>query len=201
MRILANHQRARRAFTLTEIMITMALMMIVMAGVIYGHVAGLKMYGLTRAKLGASDMARAAINNLVTEIRSAKRVRVGNGTATSFAGLAEGEAQRGNALLINATLNTNQWVRYYVDPASTRLIRMDHSGASREIVAEFVSNQVVFAAEDYQGNVLTNYYNNRVVSLTLRFYQMQYPVTAIGTPGAYFDFYQLRTRVTRRTLE
>jgi hypothetical protein len=58
----------------------------------------------------------------------------------------------------------------------------------------------VFAAEDHLGNVLTNSQNNRVIGLRLQFYQIAFPVVAVG-PGNYYDFYQLRTRVTRRMLE
>ena len=49
-------------------------------------------------------------------------------------------------------------------------------------------------------SVLTNNENNRVIGLTLQFYQIQYPVIRIG-PGELYDFYQLRTKITRRTLE
>jgi hypothetical protein len=191
----------RRAFTLTELMVTMTLVMIVMAGVIYGHIAGLKLYGLTRAKLGASDAARSALSRLLEEIRSARMLQVGNGTAASFTSIPEGYAQRGNALMLYPTLNTNQWVRYYLDPASSKLLRIDQDDAKPLVIAEYVSNQVVFAAQDFQGNVLSNYFNNRVIGVDLEFYQVQYPITPIGTPGAYFDYYRLTTRATRRTLE
>lgn len=194
-------RRWRPAFTLTELMVTMSLVMIVMAGVIYGHIAGLKLYGLTRAKLGASDAARSALSRLLEEIRSARRVQVGMGTATSFTTIEEGNAQRGNALLLYPTLNSNQWVRYYLDPASARLLRVDHDDVRPQVIAEYVTNYLVFAAQDYRGNVLSNYFNNRVIGVNLDFYQVQYPITAIGTPGAYFDFYRLTTRATRRTLE
>ncbi|WCJ59024.1 prepilin-type N-terminal cleavage/methylation domain-containing protein [Fontisphaera persica] len=193
--------RRRRAFTLTELMVTMSLVMIVMAGVIYGHVAGLKLYGLTRAKLGASDAARSALSRLLEEIRSARRVQVGTGTASSFTQIEEGFPQRGNALMIHPTLSTNQWVRYYLDPATSKLLRIDHDDSRPLVIAEYVSNTVVFAAQDFQGNVLSNYFNNRVIAVDLEFYQVQYPITPIGTPGAYFDYYRLTTRATRRTLE
>jgi type II secretory pathway pseudopilin PulG len=196
----ARRRARQRAFTLTEIMVTMGILMMVMAAVIYGHIAGLKMYGYTKAKLGASEMARSAINNLVAEIRTCKRVQVGNGDLTSFAFVADGQEQKGTAVQIYPTLDTNVWIRYYLDN-SAKLLRTTNGTSVREIVAEFITNKVVFAAEDATGAVLTNNVNNRVVSMTLQFYQIQYPITPVGTPGAYFDFYQLRTKVTRRALE
>ena len=67
-------------------------------------------------------------------------------------------------------------------------------------MASAISNQVVFTAENHLGQVLTNNNNNRVIGLTLQFYQLQYPTINIG-PGGLYDFYQLRTRITRRALE
>lgn len=197
-------QRGRRrdgGFTLTELMVTMTLVMIVMAGVIYGHIAGLKMYGLTRAKLGASDAARSALSRLLEEIRTGRRVQVGMGTASSFTPIEDGNAQVGNALLIYPNLNTNEWVRYYLDSSVSKLLRRDQDDTRPQVIAEYVTNQMVFAAQDFQGNVLSNYFNNRVIAVNLEFYQVQYPITPIGTPGAYFDYYRLTTRATRRTLE
>ena len=67
-------------------------------------------------------------------------------------------------------------------------------------MASYVTNSVVFTSEDYQGTILTNNQNNRVIGLTLQFYQIQYPVMKIGS-NQMFDFYQVRTKVTRRVLE
>jgi hypothetical protein len=66
-------------------------------------------------------------------------------------------------------------------------------------VAHAISNQIVFTAEDYAGRILTNNENNRVIGLSLQFYQLQYPAIPIG-PGNHFDYYQLRTKITRRAL-
>jgi hypothetical protein len=68
------------------------------------------------------------------------------------------------------------------------------------VVARFVTNQVGFAAEDYAGNVLNTDQNNRVVRMNLQFYQWEFPVARAGA-GAYYDYYQLQTRMTRRTIE
>jgi hypothetical protein len=68
------------------------------------------------------------------------------------------------------------------------------------VVANSISNAIVFRAENHLGQILTNNQNNRVISLELQFYQIAYPVVNIG-PGQLFDYYQLRTRITRRALE
>ena len=68
------------------------------------------------------------------------------------------------------------------------------------MVARTITNTVVFRAQDYLGRVLTNNQNNRVIGLNLQFYQIEFPVYLIG-PGYYFDYYELRTKITRRVLE
>jgi hypothetical protein len=59
---------------------------------------------------------------------------------------------------------------------------------------------MVFTSEDFAGNVLNNNLNNRVIGVTLQFYQLEAPPVLIG-PGSLYDFYQLRTKITRRALE
>ena len=80
-------------------------------------------------------------------------------------------------------------------------LKRTHTGAPGIVVilAQNVTNQSVFTAEDFMGNTVTNNVNNRVIGLTLQFSQIQYPVMSVG-PGNYYDFYQLRTKITRRTL-
>ena len=68
------------------------------------------------------------------------------------------------------------------------------------VVARFVTNQFVFQAEDFRGNVLTNNDNNRVIKMTLEFFQWEYPIATIGQ-GSLYDYYRIQTRVTRRMIE
>ena len=97
-------------------------------------------------------------------------------------------------------MDTNSWIRYYWDSSDSVLKRVASDSGVTIIVAHSVTNSVVFQAEDHLGNVLTDPQNNRVVSLYLDFYHMVDPDINLGTNGL-FDFYRLRTKVTRRTLE
>lgn len=189
-----------RAFALPNLMVAMAIMLMVLAGITTSHLFGLRMFELTRAKLGASDEARAAISKLIEEIRSSKIVRVGNGNLSAFTEMPVNALQRGSALQIYPSQNTNQYIRYFWDAADRRLKRATNNAAAASIVANCVSNAFVFTSEDFTGKILTNNSNNRVIGLNLQFYQLQYPTVNIG-PGNYYDYYQLRTRITRRTLE
>ncbi len=190
----------RDAFTLPELMSGVAALMVVLGGVITGHLFGLKMFQITKAKLGASDEARKAISRMTDEIRGAKWLEVGSGDHDSFTSIEDGEPQQGTAVQIYSTDQNSPFVRYYLDASKRTLNRTTSGNGGVQVIAHSITNQVVFAAENAHGTVLTNSENNRVLSVTLQFYQIQYPVVKVG-PGEFYDFYQLRTRITRRTLE
>lgn len=198
--IQSDPRYARAAYTLSEIMVASALFSLVIIGAISANLFGLRMYGITKAKLGASDEAREAVSRLVNEVRSAKVVRVGNGSLGGFTNIPLGQPQAGNALQIYPSTNTTPFIRYFWDAADKQFKRTTDGTASSIVVANFISNAVVFRAEDHTGTILTNGQNNRVINLKLEFFQIQYPIVTIG-PGGLFDYYKLETRITRRALE
>ena len=199
MNIFSHPRNHEAGFTLTEIMVAMAILLLVVAGVVTSHLFGMRMLEITRAKLGANDEARRALNHIVEEIRGAKLVRIGKGNATSFEEVEVEQPQLGSALQIHPTTDTNTFVRYFWDSEENQLQRTTHE-AELSVVANSIGNRNIFAAEDHLGNILTNNQNNRVIALTLQFYQLQYPYVPVGE-GSYYDFYQIRTRITRRALE
>ena len=181
-------------------MVTMSIVLLVMGAVLSAHMFGLKLFQITKAKLGASDESRAAISSMISEIRSAKLIRIGDGSLSNFNEVGVNTLQKGSAVQIYASTNTNFFVRYFWDASDRKLKRTTNGSSYLSVVANSISNDLVFTAEDYNGAVLTNNENNRVIGLTLQFFQLQYPSVSIG-PGGYYDFYQLRTKITRRTLE
>lgn len=194
-------QARSAAFTMTEMMVSVAIFTLIIAGTISAHLFGMRMFQITKAKLGASDEARAAISLLVEEVRTAKLVKLGKGTISTFTAVGDEEAQKGSAIQIYPTAdNTNDWIRYYWDSGDKKLKRTTDGTTSFSVVANSITNELVFTAEDHKGVILTNNHNNRVIGLTLQFYQIQYPIVMVG-PGQYYEFYQLRTKITRRMLE
>ena len=192
--------RSELAFTLSELMVTSAILGMVVIGALGTHLVGVNMYQMTKAKLGASDEARSAISKLVDEIRAAKTLKVGAGTLGGFTQAAANTPQMGNSIQICMSTNTNMFVRYYWDVGDKRLKRTTNGSYAAMVVANSISNDLVFSAEDHLGNVITNPQNNRVIGMRLEFFQIAYPIINIG-PGGVYDYYRLSTRITRRCLE
>jgi hypothetical protein len=199
MKILISKRFYLRGLTIPEIVITGTLGIMVMGGILTLQLVGTRMFQITKTKLGGNDDARQAIGKLVADVRSAKMVKVGTGSLSTFSECGVNQQQIGNAIQVYPTSNTNNFVRYFKN-TDNRLHRTTNGAASDLILANFVTNSLVFTAENYKGQVLTNNENNRVIALTLQFYQIQYPVVRIGTNELY-DFYQVRTKITRRVLE
>ncbi len=191
---------ARSAFTLAEIMTAMGLFSLVVIGMVYTQLFGMRMFNITSTRLSAGDCARKVLNHVRDDVRSGKVLAVGNGDSTHFTNIAFDGLRQGNALQIHPTTDTNVFIRYYLDTAAQRLMRVASGGGQAELIAPYLTNRIPFFAEDYSGHTLTNDQNNRVIRMSLDFYQWEFPVAQVGR-GAYYDYYHLQTRMTRRTIE
>ena len=178
----------------------MSLMTVVLGGVVYSHIMGMKLMQITQAKLGANDSARKAFGKLQDEIRAAKTIAVGAGSSNSFIAAINGGALQGQAIQIYPGTNQNSWIRYYYLTNTSELRRVTSSSSTPQLIASYVTNAVLFSKEDYLGNTLTTDTGNSTINVRLQFYQLSYPMTMIGTNN-FFDYYQLQTRITRRALE
>jgi type II secretory pathway pseudopilin PulG len=199
MKLSRHSLRSPAGFSLVELMITMVSTVLVVGGVISAYMYGLRMTQFTKPKLEAADEARKAISLITDEIRSARNIKIGSGTINTFTEVAPFAPQVGSAIQLYPTTNTTTYIRYFWDSSEKKLKRTADGLSATYVIANSVSNEMVFRSEDHLGNLLSNNFNNRVISMTLNFYQIQYPVTPIGS-GQYYDFYQLRTRITRRTV-
>lgn len=188
-------------FTLTELMIAMALFGMMLAGILSVHLFGMRLYRITETKLSAAASARKALNQVRDEIRTGKILIVGNGDDKSFKPITNNLSQIGNALQIYATTNTNSFVRFYLDDADDALKRVYSASNEVDVIASYITNRVIFSAEDFQGRVLTNNQNNRVIRMMLDFYQWEFPIVTAGNGSAMYDYYHLNTRITRRIIE
>ena len=183
-----------RGFTLPEILIAMAVFLLMLAGIIAANLFGMTMFQITETKLNMTTWSRETVETMATEIHSCNSVSVGNITNGVFEGLLNGETQQGTALCLYPTNNTTNYVVYFVNPPDQTFRRTTDKAGSAEILADSVTNTIAFTAQDFYGTVLTNNLNNRVIHLTLEFYQ----------PARYLlgaDSYKLETSMTRRSLQ
>ena len=217
MKLFKNIQnRSRRTnvpgFTLAELMITVGVFLFIFTGIMVAiQVFGLRINTLAATKLVATSGARKAMNRIRDQIREAKTVYVGNCSIagpSSFA-LIPTNAQAGNALIIYPNLSTNTYTLFYLDSSTSTNYLMQYNVTNgvptlTNTLASYLTNLIVFDAEDYQGNIWTstNYQglsNRLVIRVTMQFSQWEYPVAFVGGVGLNeFDYYQLRTRVYRR---
>jgi prepilin-type N-terminal cleavage/methylation domain-containing protein len=188
---------SNQGFTLPEILIALTVFMFVLAGILAANLFGLRMFQVNAAKLNATEWSRYTFGKITDEIRTCNTVSVGNmDTNGNFAGLLSGEVQQGSALEIQPTANTATQIYYFADPMDEtfrRTVSISNS-ASTTILADSVTNTLVFEAQDFTGQVLTNNQNNQVIHLTLEFYQPQHFM--VGP-----DYYKLETSVTRRAVQ
>jgi prepilin-type N-terminal cleavage/methylation domain-containing protein len=181
------------AFTLTEMMVTMAIFLILVGGLVSGNLFGLRMFQVEQTKLIASDEARRIVGKLMEEIHSCETFQVGTvSTNGTFTGLAPGAPQMGPALIVYASTNATNFVVYYVNAADQKFRRATNVKGSTRVLAQSVTNATgLFRAQDYLGNLLTNMQVNTALHLKLEFYQ----AARFGVPP---DYYKLETSATRR---
>jgi len=187
--------RPDAGFTLPELLIAMTVFLLMVGGIIAANLFGLEMFQVTQTKLNVTTWSRQTIEQITGEIHTCNSVWVGNITTNGvFEGLLDGETQQGTALLIYPTTNTTNYIIYFANPPDQTFRRTTDQAGTAEVLADSVTNTLIFAAQDFSGNVLTNNLNNRVIHLTLEFYQ----------PARFMqdaDNYQMETSVTRRALQ
>jgi len=183
------------AFTLAEMMVTVAILILLVVAIVSTNLFGLRMFQIEETKLNASSQARNIVGKLMDEIHSCDSFQVGtvitNATFTNgtFTALPLGASQRGTALLIS---NATKFTVYYVNTNDHKFRRTTSTSGSTRILAQSVTNAAdVFRAQDFSGNVLTNDQVNTVLHLKLEFYQ----ATRYGVPP---DYCKLETSATRR---
>lgn len=192
--------RHQLGMTLAEVMVTSAIFGVALTAFLSMHLFSMRYDMTVKMKLQASNEARNTLSRVAADVRAAGRVRIGNGDATSFVEIPFGQRQEGNALeILPDKANTNNFIRYFCD-TDDDLFKRSGSSGTEVIMARNVTNQFVFTSEDSQGMVLSNNFNNRVIGLTLQFMQDQ---NSDPTPrnGLLYDYYQIRTKMTRRALE
>lgn len=179
--------RGRLAFTITETLVAGSVFLLAVGGVLIANTFGMRIVGITQPKLAASGEVRNSMAELISDIRSAKFVHIGNGNSSGFTNVAVGNPKQGNAIQLYTTADTNIFVRFYRSVADKKLKRMTNTATNATIVANAISNSIVFRAEDFSGNILTtNNQNNMVIAIALQYYELNGSGTLVG-PNNYLD--------------
>lgn len=190
-------RRNRLAFTLTETLVAGSVFLVAVGGVLVANTFGMRMVGITQPKLAAGGEVRNTMAELISDIRSAKFVHIGSGSLGAFTNVAVGSPKQGNAIELYTTADTNVFVRFFRDAADNKLKRMTSGATNLTIVANAISNNIVFRAEDWTGIVLTNEQNNLVIGITLEYYELDGSATPLGS-GNYFKSYSVTSRIAHR---
>lgn len=184
-----------RAFTITELTVTLAICVLVSAGIAGGQLFGARMTELTQTKVHTSNKAAQLMRLLASDVRVARKVFIGAGSSSSFTPAAASTPQQGNALQIHPSDDPGIFIRYFYNPADSSLQRIDNSG-SRTRVASGVTNSLVFTLEDFAGATLNDRQRNAVIGIDLRFNRLADPDVSIG-PEHYYKSYRFRTRIAQ----
>lgn len=202
---LKTQRMTTAGFTLVEMMIALGIFTMIIAGMVAVQIFGMRVQTLAATKLMATTDGRETLNAMRDQIRSAQQVYVGtfsNGVFTQATGL-----QIGNALQLFTTTNyaSPYYTIFYQDPSTNVVYSITNNPASsnlydgQTVLAQYMTNYYCFQAEDYTQTVVSNYLNNVVICVTMNFSQWEYPIGYVGGVGANaYDYYYLRTRITRR---
>ena len=193
-----GHRRQQVAFTLVEVMIASTISLMVVGAVLTTNLFGVRVIQITQPKVSASAAVRQTISPLVTDITSAKMVRIGSGDLYSFTRVADGALKQGSAIQLYPSNDTNVFTRYFRDVADKKLKRVTNGTTNALVVASAITNSLVFSGEDWQGNILTNNQNNLVIGVTLQYSQVGGTNMPVG-PTNYYKSYQVRTRIVHRS--
>ena len=96
---LIQSARSTLGMTLVEMMCSLVIFMLLIAGLISVNLFGMRQDELVNSALGANDQSRLNFNLMLDEIRSSKNIQIGHGDYTSFVALTNGLAQQGETLV------------------------------------------------------------------------------------------------------
>lgn len=188
----------RRAFSLPELLVTMAVSLLISIAVVGSQLFGIRLTEVTQTKIHSSDKMRQLMRLFNSDIQTARLIQVGNGSYSSFTEAPAQTPQQGNALQIYPTDDTNVFVRYFCTAGDLTLKRMKSDGSVAQL-AGGISNAVAFSLENFSGNVLTERQYNAVIGIDLRFSRLENPDLPVG-PQHHYKSYNFKTRVAQPML-
>lgn len=178
------------AFTLAEMMTTMAIFSLVVAAMVSLQLFGFKMDSLTEGKLKTAASSLKVLDQVRDNVLEAYLVSVGNGNGASFTNTGT----TGNALEIYPGTNLNNYIRFYVVSSTSGLYEFNSTNNRVLLIASNIVDTTPFEAVDFQGNISSSSQEHYAIQMTLQFAQLDYTV-----PSNTLDYYALETEMTPRT--
>lgn len=185
--------RGELGHTLVEMMVVLALLALVVLAILSCHLAGMRFTGFVLPKIQNAEYSRQLVSRMIEEIRCANTVAIGTGTVSGFTAAAANQPQAGNAIRVYPLTNSTSCIYYFQNTNNWTVQRMDLNSTQALVIADQVTNLLVFSMENFKGTTLTNPQNNCVLSMLL---QMRRPTSVQGVS----DTLQVRTKITRRNI-
>lgn len=182
-----------RAFTLTELMVTMAVFALVVMAMVSLQVFGFKMNSLTSNKTESTGDSLKVLDQIRNRIRAAtNEIFVGNFNLNNntFTPIGGNTPQIGNAVQIFN--NATDYFTFFREPNGIVCERATDDAAIALTRSKLI-NTLPFQAEDYKGNVMSNQNGHFTIKMTFEFSNLVYSV-----PTPTYDSFYLECRATPR---
>lgn len=128
-----------------------------------------------------ADSNRILLQRITDEIVSSCDWKLGSGNATTFTELQNGLRQQANAVQVYPTYSTNQYSRIYLDKEDNKLKRVTESVLTPRILAQSITNDLIFSYETTTGTVISNRIHYAVLALNLQFQDLKTNVYGLRT--------------------
>jgi prepilin-type N-terminal cleavage/methylation domain-containing protein len=186
-----------RAFTLTEMMTTMAVFGLVVVAMVSLQIFGFKINSLTSNKLASTGDSLKALDQIRIRILGAtNQVLIGNFNTSNnkFTALAYNSLAIGNAVQISNS--PTSLVTFYLNTNANRLYGLGNTANSQPTALTHpnIINLQPFQAEDCLGHTnLVGSSGHYTIKMTLLFSNLLYSL-----PTPFYDTYRLESRATPR---
>jgi len=179
-----------RAFTLVELMITMAIFMMLVLAMVGVQIFGFKINSLTTSKLISTAYSLKALDQIQSQVRGASSAVVGTGTSlASFTATST----TGPALMIFSPTGGSNLL--YLSTNTGGLYEIFSANNQQMTVASNLTNQVLFQTVDCHGNnISSSGLEHYAIRMTLQFYKVDYQV-----PTNVSSYYTFQTEMTPRS--
>lgn len=185
----ARAATAARAFTIPELLTSIAIFTSVIAGLVSIQIVGLRMNARAVSKMQSASSSLKVLNEVRDHVMEANSAIVGNGNNYSFTPTGT----NGNALQVFSGADTNNYLLFFMSTNTGALYEWNSTNKDLWTLAPDITNQMVFESVDFQGKVSSGNQEHYSIRMTLNFEQLDYKI-----PTNTYEYYTLETQMTPR---